>query len=143
MDRARHVVANIPEIYRGTADLKKSFAGVTKQGDIWALVNDENGDSYEYRGTDMTDMRRRKLSSDIDVDELMSKRSSQGFTDITSDTVPGATEEEFRGSRRRRRRSGSRPRRRSSGGKKKRRSSGGKKKRGSSGKKKRGSRGRK
>ena len=139
MERARHVVANIPEIYRGTADLKKSFAGVTKQGDIWALVNDENGDSYEYRGTDMTDMRRRKLSSDIDVDELMSKRSSQGFTDITSDTVPGATDEEFRGSRRRRR-SGSRPRRRSSGGK---RRSSGKKKRRSSGKKKRGSRGRK
>lgn len=140
MERARHVVANIPEIYRGTADLKKSFAGVTKQGDIWALVNDDNGDSYEYRGTDMTDMRRRKLSSDIDVDELMSKRSSQGFTDITSDTVPGATaDEEFRGSRRRRR-SGSRPRRRSSGGK---RRSSGKKKRRSSGKKKRGSRGRK
>lgn len=134
MERARHVVANIPEIYRGTADLKKSFAGVTKNGDIWALVNDDNGDSYEYRGTDMTDMRRRKLSTDIDVDELMSKRSSQGFTDITADTVPEATDEEFRGSRRRRR-SGSRPRRRSSGGKKKRRSSGGKKKRGSRGRK--------
>ena len=100
MERARDLVSNLPEVYRGTADLQDSFAGCNESGEVWALIKDPTRDeTYEYRGSSIDNMERRKIEPGM-ATGLMSLRAAEGFADITEED-----EEGFRGARGRSRRS--------------------------------------